>query len=138
MPHITHYMPELPESESEQLQSLLGRMPHQQIEVFVSAYRQRRKDPHTVLITAIVGLVAIPGLQRFWLGQIGLGFLYLLTWGLVFFGSISDLVRYKTLAYAYNQKAAQEIVANITAKRLEGDVLAPISAGFSKPEHCNQ
>ena len=29
--------------------------------LFADAYRQRRKDPHTVLLTAIVGLVAIPG-----------------------------------------------------------------------------
>ena len=113
MPHITHYMPELPEPETTYLQSLVGRMTHDQIQVFASAYRQRRKDPHTVLLTAIIGLVAIPGLQRFWLGQIGLGFLLLFTWGLLLIGSISDLVRYKTLALMYNQRVAQEIATNM-------------------------
>ena len=113
MPHITHYMPELQEPETTYLQSLVGRMTHDQIQVFASAYRQRRKDPHTVLLTAIIGLVAIPGLQRFWLGQIGLGFLLLFTWGLLLIGSISDLVRYKTLALMYNQRVAQEIATNM-------------------------
>ena len=113
MPHITHYMPEVQEPEGSYLQSLVGRMSHEQIQIFASAYRQRRKDPHTVLLTAIIGLVAIPGLQRFWLGQIGLGFLLLFTWGLLLIGSISDLVRYKTLALMYNQRVAQEIATNM-------------------------
>ena len=113
MPHITHYLPELQEPERTYIQSLIGRMSHEQLQVFASAYRQRRKDPHTVLLTAIIGLVAIPGLQRFWLGQIGVGFLYLFTWGLLLIGSISDLVRYKTLALLYNQRVAREIATNM-------------------------
>ena len=98
---------------------LIGRMSHEQIQIFASAYRQRRKDPHTVLLTAIVGLVAIPGLQRFWLGQIGMGFLLLFTWGLLLIGSISDLVRYKTLALLYNQRVAREIATNMQMRLAE-------------------
>jgi TM2 domain-containing membrane protein YozV len=113
MPHITHYMPELQEPERTYIQSLIGRMSHEQMQIFASAYRQRRKDPHTVLLTAIIGLVAIPGFQRFWLGQIGVGFLLLFTWGLFLIGSISDLVRYKTLALLYNQRVAREIMSNM-------------------------
>ena len=115
MPHITHYMPELQEPEIGYLQSIIGRMTHEQIQVFASAYRQRRKDPHTVLLTAIIGLIAIPGLQRFWLGQVGMGFLLLFTWGLLLIGSISDLIRYKTLALMYNQRVALEIATNMQA-----------------------
>ena len=113
MPHITHYLPELQEPERTYIQSLIGRMSHEEIQVFASAYRQRRKDPHTILLTAIIGLVAIPGLQRFWLGQVGMGFLLLFTWGLLLIGSISDLVRYKTLAMLYNQRVAREIATNM-------------------------
>jgi TM2 domain-containing membrane protein YozV len=119
MPHITHYMPELQDPEGTYIQSLIGRMSHEQIQVFASAYRQRRKDPHTVLLTAIIGLVAIPGLQRFWLGQVGIGFLHLFTWGLLLIGSISDLVRYKTLALLYNQKVAREIASNVQMRIAE-------------------
>src|SRR6185369_10191829 len=120
MPHITHYLPELQEPERTYTQSLIGRMSHEQIQVFASAYRQRRKDPHTVLLTAIIGLVAIPGLQRFWLGQIGVGFLLLFTWGLLLVGSISDLVSYKTLALMYNQRVAREITSTMQMQLAEG------------------
>lgn len=119
MPHITHYLPELQEPERTYIQSLIGRMSHEEVQVFAGAYRQRRKDPHTLLLTAIIGLVAIPGLQRFWLGQIGVGFLYLFTWGLLLIGSISDLVRYKTLALLYNQRVAREIATNMQARFAE-------------------
>lgn len=113
MPPITHYLPELQGPEQSQIQKLIDGLSHEQAQLFTTAYRQRRKDPHTVLLTAIIGLVAIPGLQRFWLGQIGMGFLYLFTWGFLLVGTISDLVRYKTLALSYNQAIARQIVANI-------------------------
>ncbi len=124
MPHITRYMPELQEPERTYIQSLIGRMSNEQMQIFASAYRQRRKDPHTVLLTAIVGLVAIPGFQRFWLGQIGVGFLLLFTWGLLLIGSISDLISYKTLALLYNQKVAREIATNMQMRPCEGPPLA--------------
>ena len=119
MPHITRYMPELSEPERTYIQSLVGRMTHEQMYIFVSAYRQGRKDPHTVLLTAIVGLVAVPGFQRFWLGQIGMGFLLLFTWGLLLIGSISDLVSYKSLALMYNQRMAREIATNMQMRLME-------------------
>ncbi|MDB5115968.1 MAG: hypothetical protein JWQ79_1460, partial [Mucilaginibacter sp.] len=46
--------------------------------------------------------------QRFIVGQIGMGILYLFTIGLCFIGSIMDLVNHKTLALEYNQKMAFE------------------------------
>ena len=92
MPLITHYLPELQDEEKLYIQDLIEGMSDDQAHLFAGAYRQQRKDPHTVLLTAIVGLVAIPGLQRFWLGQIGMGFLYLFTWGLVLVGSIDPYI----------------------------------------------
>jgi len=71
------------------------------------------------LLTAIIGLVAIPGLQRFWLGQVGIGFLDLFTWGLLLVGSISDLVRYKTFSLLYNQRVAGEIATNMQERLAE-------------------
>jgi TM2 domain-containing membrane protein YozV len=62
---------------------------------------------------AIIGIVAIPGLHRFWLGQVGIGFLYLLTWGLLLFGTITDIVKYRELAFAYNRQVARRIVTNL-------------------------
>ena len=115
MPHVTHYLPELQDSEKDFIQNVIDEMSRDQAIAFASAYRQRRKDPHTVLLTSIVGLFAFPGFQRFWLGQIGMGFMFLFTWGLLLVGSISDLIRYKTLALTYNQFVAHEIASNIAS-----------------------
>ncbi len=113
MPLITHYLPELEETERLYIQDLVEEMSHEQAQLFATAYRGKRKDPHTVLLTTIVGLIAIPGLQRFWLGQISMGFLYLFTWGLLLVGSIADLIRYKKLAFTYNQGVARQIAAHL-------------------------
>jgi len=113
MVHVIHYLPELGELEQTYVQCLIGRMPSEQVLMFATAYRRRRKNPQTVLLASIIGLVAFPGLQRFWLGHIGIGFLHLFTWGLLFVGTISDLVRYETLALLYNQRVAREISDNL-------------------------
>ena len=113
MVHVVHYLPELQELERTYVQSLVVRMSSEQILIFAKAYRQRRKDPHIVLLTSIISLVAIPGLHRFWLGHIGIGFLHLFTCGLLLVGSIADLVRYKNLALLYNQRVAREIALNL-------------------------
>src|SRR5258708_37785172 len=97
------FLPELEGTERCFIQDLIEGMSTEQAQPFASAYRGKKKDPHTVLLTTIVGLVAIPGLQRFWLGQIGMGFLYLLTLGLFVVGTIVDLV---------NQRVARQIVTN--------------------------
>jgi TM2 domain-containing membrane protein YozV len=112
MIYVIHYLPELEKFERTYIQSLVGRMTAEQVLMFAQAYRQHRKDPQTVLLASIIGL-AFPGFQRFWLGHIRIGFLHLFTWGLLFIGTISDLVRYKTLALLYNQGLAREIAADL-------------------------
>jgi TM2 domain-containing membrane protein YozV len=57
-----------------------------------------------------VGFFGIAGLQRFFVDQIGMGILYLLTGGICFIGTIIDLVNYKQLAIEYNQKQAMQII----------------------------
>lgn len=114
MPHIvTHYLPELEEPERSFIERLTTGMSHENIQQFAAAYRQVRKDPQTLRVLAIIGIVAVPGLHRFWVGQVGMGFLYLLTWGLLLFGTITDIVNYRDLAYTYNIKVAGRIVSNL-------------------------
>jgi TM2 domain-containing membrane protein YozV len=140
MPLTTHYLPELEDTERVFVQDLISEMSHQQAQLFATAYREKRKDPHTVLLTAIVGLVAIPGLRRFWLGQIGMGFIYLFTWGLLLVGSISDLIRYRKLAFEYNQTVAQQIAANLIPREEKprsnvGESPFLASTGFVSQSH---
>lgn len=114
MPHIiAHYLPELDEPERSFVERLTKGMSYENIQLFAAAYRQVRKDPQTLRLMAIIGVVAIPGLHRFWVGQLGLGFLYLLTWGLLLFGTITDIVKYKELAFSYNREVAKRIAINL-------------------------
>jgi TM2 domain-containing membrane protein YozV len=114
MPHIiTHYLPELDEPERSFIQRLTAGMSHENIQQFATAYRQVRKDPQTLRVMAIIGIVAIPGLYRFWVGHVGIGFLYLVTWGLLLFGTITDIVNYRQLAFDYNRQVARGIAHNL-------------------------
>ena len=114
MPHIvTHYLPELDEPERAFVERLTAGMPHGNIQQFAAAYRQVRRDPQTLRFLAIIGIVAIPGLHRFWIGQVGTGFLYLFTWGLLLFGTITDIVKYRELAFSYNRQVARLIATNL-------------------------
>jgi TM2 domain-containing membrane protein YozV len=92
-------------------------MSHENIQQFAAAYRQARKDPQTLRLMAIIGIVAIPGLHRFWVGQVGVGFLYLLTWGLLLLGTVTDIVKYKDLALSYNRQVAKRIAGNLVTVR---------------------
>ncbi len=108
MNRILQYMPEVEGEEFVLLERLTEQMDSNQLQQFVGIYRARRRDPQNVMIFSIVGLVLIPGLQRFYLGQIGWGILYLFTAGLCLIGSIVDLVNFKSMAYEYNERIATE------------------------------
>ena len=110
---VTHYLPELDEPERSFIERLTAGMSHENIQQFAGAYRQVRKDPQTLRLMAIIGIVAVPGLHRFWVGHLGVGFLYLVTWGLLLFGTIIDIVKYRDLAFRYNQEAARRIVSTL-------------------------
>jgi hypothetical protein len=56
-------------------------------------------------------------LHRFWVGQVGIGFLYLLTWRLLLFCTITDIVKYIELAFNYNRQIARRIASNLTGRQ---------------------
>lgn len=114
MPHIVvHYLPELDEPERSFIERLTVGMSHDSIQQFAAAYRQVRKDPQMLRLMAIIGIVAVPGLHRFWVGHIGIGFLYFVTWGVMLMGTLTDIVNYKELAFNYNRQVATRIASNL-------------------------
>jgi TM2 domain-containing membrane protein YozV len=96
------------------LENLTNRLSEEQLNLFISMYSSRRKTTDTVLICTILGFVVVAGIQRFVLGQIGMGILYLFTGGLCLVGTIVDLVNHKKLTMDYNQKQALQTMAMIT------------------------
>lgn len=90
------------------LNHLMQQMNDYQQQQFFAIYQSRRKDPQTVLLVTLLGFFVIAGVQRFLLGQIGMGILYLFTGGLCLIGTIIDLVNYRKLTWEFNQKKALE------------------------------
>jgi TM2 domain-containing membrane protein YozV len=113
MAKVIDVLPEISGEEMLYVQSLVKDMDDDKARSFASVYRTRRKDPQTILITALLGLIIIAGVHRFIIGQIGMGILYLFTGGLCLIGTIVDLVNHQKLAFEHNQKMANEVLPMI-------------------------
>jgi len=101
-------LPGISPQEYAYLQTATNGLNEQQIRTFLMIYAGKRKNPSDMLLFCVIGLFLVPGLQRFIIGQIGMGILYLLTAGLCFIGSIIDIVNHKELAFEHNQKMVFE------------------------------
>jgi len=115
MPNAMQLMPTLEPDEMVYVQGLIKEMSDSQAQQFASIYYSRRKDPQTILLTCLLGLIVVAGVHRFLLGQIGMGLLYLFTGGLCLIGTIVDLINHKRLAFEFNTKTAQEVAVMIKA-----------------------
>lgn len=109
MLNIYQILPELEGDEMIFVQGVIKDLNDAQAQQFGSIYRARRKDPQLILLTTLLGFVGIAGVQRFIINQMGMGILFLLTGGLCVIGTIIDLVNYKSLAFQYNHRVAQEV-----------------------------
>ena len=101
-------LPGITPQEYSYLQTATNGLTEQQVRTFLMIYSGKRKNPSDMLLFCIIGLFVLPGLQRFIIGQIGMGILYLFTIGLCFIGSIVDIVNHKELAFEHNQRVVFE------------------------------
>ena len=109
MSKVIKYLPELEDEEQLYIAKIFREMTEEQAENFTRVYRERRKDGPLVLMLSLLGLLVVAGVHRFYLGQIGMGILYLLTGGLCVIGTIVDAVNYKKLAWKYNKEQADQV-----------------------------
>ena len=108
-------IPAVEADELAYLQALTKDLSEDKLKLFISIYNGKRKKAETILICCILGFVCAGGIQRFVVGQIGMGILYLFTGGLCLIGTIVDLVNHKQLAFEFNQKMALESMSMINA-----------------------
>ena len=113
MANILELLPEIIGEEQAFISGLIKEMDDDKARQFAVAYRTRRRDPQTILLLTLVGFLGIAGIQRFIVDQVGMGILYLLTGGICLIGTIIDLVNYKSIAFEYNMRQAQQIVAMV-------------------------
>lgn len=109
MNRVLHYLPEVQGEEFFYLEKLTDYMSDQQIAQFAGVYRVRRRDPNNILLLTLIGFISVAGIQRFYVGQIGMGLLYFFTAGLCLIGTIVDLINHKAIAQEYNEKIANEV-----------------------------
>lgn len=108
MSKVIKYLPELEDEEQIYVARLMKSMTEEQAEYFARVYRERRKDPSVTLLATLAGFLGVAGGGRFYLNQLGMGVLYLLTAGLCFVGTIIDIAQHKTMTRKYNEKKADE------------------------------
>ena len=108
---IFQRIPEIPLEELTVIQLNTKNFDEEKIVQFLNLYIGRRVKSEAVMICTILGFVGIGGIQRFITGQIGMGILYLLTFGLCYIGTIIDLINYKKLTLERNQEIiVQEVL----------------------------
>ncbi|PKK83373.1 MAG: hypothetical protein CVT49_08655 [candidate division Zixibacteria bacterium HGW-Zixibacteria-1] len=110
MADVFQLLPEIQGDELIYIQSLLRDTDDDTTQRFATIYRVRRKDPQTVLLLTILGFLGIAGIQRFFVEQMGLGLIYLLTAGICGIGTIIDVITFRRIAFEYNQKQAYEVI----------------------------
>ena len=108
MANITQILPDLEGDEFLFVQGLIKEMDDDKAQMFANVYRSRRKDPTTLLLVSLIGFIGIAGIQRFMVGQTGMGLLFLFTGGLCGIGTIVDIVTAKKIAFTHNQTQAQQ------------------------------
>ncbi len=113
MAQSIEYLPELEGDEARYIKKMMEPMQEDMANRFANVYRARRKDPQTILLTAIIGFLGAAGVHRFITGQVGMGILYLLTLGLCGIGTIVDVINYQNLAFEHNRNVARDVVSLI-------------------------
>lgn len=114
-PNFINLIPALEGEELVYLQAITKDLPPEQLNMFIAVYNGKRRKTDQILLGCVLGFVLVAGVQRFMLGQMGMGLLYLFTCGLCFIGTIMDTVNYKRLTFEYNQQMARESMAMILA-----------------------
>ncbi|MES2765034.1 MAG: TM2 domain-containing protein [Bacteroidota bacterium] len=118
MSEIAHYLPGLQGKEFFMIEQAMESMTESQKRHFAAMYGESRREPNMVLGLGLLGFVGFAGINRFYVGQIGKGILYFLTGGLCLIGTILDIVKYRDLAYEYNEEKALDIAMMV--KKADG------------------
>ena len=101
-------LPNMTAEEMGFLQQGTAELSEEQKKYFYMVYASKRKNAQDLVIFTIIGFFGVAGIQRFMIGEAGMGILYLFTGGLCGIGTLVDLINNKTLANDYNHKMAYE------------------------------
>lgn len=106
-------LPGLQPDELLVLQNLTKDMTENQQQQFITFYAGKRKEQQNLTLLTILGFFGVAGIQRFVIGETGMGIIYLLTGGFCGIGTIIDLINIKSMTAQFNQKQAMETASMI-------------------------
>lgn len=106
-------IPSVETDELAYLQAFTKNLTEDKLQMFIMMYNTKRRKSELMLICSLLGFVGVAGVQRFVVGQLGMGLLYFFTAGLCFIGTIIDIVNHKALTFEYNQKMVMETMSMI-------------------------
>ena len=106
-------VPSVEPDELAYLQAFTANLPEDKLHLFISLYNSKRKKTDTILICCLLGFVGAAGIQRFIVGQVGMGILFFFTGGLCLVGTIVDVINHKALTFEYNQQMAMEAMGMV-------------------------
>ena len=112
-PNLINLIPSLEGEELVFLQMLTRDLSDEKLHNFAIVYNGKRRNTDQILLACVLGFVGVAGVQRFLVGHIAMGILYLFTAGFCFIGTIIDVVNHKQLAFEFNQKMAGESMAMV-------------------------
>ena len=112
-PNLINLVPAIEGEELIFLQSLTKDLREEKLFDFITVYNGKRRKTDQILLGCVLGFVCVGGIQRFMVGQTGMGLLFLFTGGLCLIGTIVDTVNHKKLAFEFNQKMARESMAMV-------------------------
>jgi TM2 domain-containing membrane protein YozV len=110
-PFIT--LKSLTPAELAYLKQVTATLPDEKLRTFVAVYTSKRRESDLLLLITCIGLFGFAGIQRFLVGQVGMGLLYFFTAGLCWVGTILDIINHKQLADEYNMQMANETLTLI-------------------------
>ncbi len=112
-PNLINLIPSLEGEELVFLQMLTNELSEEKLQNFAIVYNGKRRNTDQILLGCVLGFLGVAGVQRFLVGQNGMGILFLFTCGFCFIGTIIDIVNHKQLAFEFNQKMARESMAMV-------------------------
>ena len=110
-PVLLKYLYDITPEELITINSRTSGFSDDDVSQFCMIYRSKRKDPQTILLLCLLGLVGVSGIHRFVMGQVGMGILFFFTGGLCLIGTIVDAINHKDLALKYNGKMIAETLS---------------------------
>lgn len=113
---VAKYVPMAEGSEWTYLRNLAKCVSEDEFEHFIRLYLPNRKEKNTVLILCVLGFLGLAGIHRFYLGNIRIGVLYIISAGLLYLGTIYDLLKYREMVSDVNVSLARGYARYIDVK----------------------